>query len=58
MLDGDSMHGQQEFDREVQVLGSLHHPHLLPLLGSCPELHALVYPFMEKGILQQRLYGR
>jgi serine/threonine protein kinase len=58
VLDADSMQGQQEFDKEVLVLGSLHHPHLLPLLGSCPELHALVYPFMEKGSLQQRLYGR
>jgi serine/threonine protein kinase len=58
VLDAGSMQGQREFEREVQVLGSLHHPHLLPLLGSCPELHALVYPFMEKGSLQRRLYGR
>lgn len=58
LLDADSMQGQQDFDREVLVLGSLHHPHLLPLLGSCPELPALVYPFMENGSLQQRLFGR
>jgi hypothetical protein len=55
ILDGGST--QDQFDKEVLVLGSLHHPHLLPLLGSCPELHALVYPFMEKGSLQQRLFG-
>ncbi len=58
VLDANSMQGQKEFDREVQVLGSLHHSHLLQLLGSCPEMLALVYPFMEGGSLQQRLYGR
>lgn len=57
ILDADSMQGRQESDKEVLVLGSLHHPHLLPLLRSCPDLHALVYPYMEKGSLQQHLLG-
>lgn len=55
VLDATSQQGQQEFSKEVQVLGALHHPHLLPLMGSCPEKHALVYPFMPGGSLQQRL---
>ncbi|KAF6260293.1 hypothetical protein COO60DRAFT_1459743 [Scenedesmus sp. NREL 46B-D3] len=55
VLAADSQQGQAEFDRELRVLGSLHHRHLLPLLGSCPERRALVYDFMEGGSLQDRL---
>jgi serine/threonine protein kinase len=42
------------FWREVQVLGSLHHPHLLPLLDSCPEKGILVYELMEGGRERER----
>jgi serine/threonine protein kinase len=54
VLKDDSQQGQREFEREVAILGALHHEHLLPLLGSCSERHALVYPLME-GSLEQRL---
>jgi serine/threonine protein kinase len=54
VLNADSQQGQREFDREVGILGGLHHDHLLPLLGSCSERHALVYPLMQ-GSLEQRL---
>jgi serine/threonine protein kinase len=54
VLNADSQQGQREFDREVTILGGLHHDHLLPLLGSCSDRHALVYPLMQ-GSLEQRL---
>ncbi|KAF6264367.1 hypothetical protein COO60DRAFT_1698393 [Scenedesmus sp. NREL 46B-D3] len=55
VLDPNSQQGQAEFDNELRILGSLHHRHLLPLLGSCPERRALVYDFMEGGSLQDCL---
>lgn len=54
VLDADSQQGQMEFGREVAILGGLHHEHLLPLLGSCSERYALVYPLMQ-GSLEHRL---
>jgi serine/threonine protein kinase len=54
VLNDDSQQGQREFEKEVAILGGLHHEHLLPLLGSCSERHALVYPLMQ-GSLEQRL---
>uniref|UniRef100_A0A383WL77 Protein kinase domain-containing protein n=1 Tax=Tetradesmus obliquus TaxID=3088 RepID=A0A383WL77_TETOB len=54
VLSDDSQQGKKEFDREVAILGALHHEHLLPLLGSCSERHALVYPLMQCS-LEQRL---
>jgi serine/threonine protein kinase len=54
VLNADSQQGLREFNREVGILGALHHDHLLPLLGSCSERHALVYPLMQ-GSLEQRL---
>jgi serine/threonine protein kinase len=54
VLNADSQQGQREFEREVDILGGLHHDHLLPLLGSCSERNALVYPLMQ-GSLEQRL---
>lgn len=38
----------------MAILGALHHEHLLPLLGSCSERHALAYPLMQCS-LEQRL---
>ena len=45
-----------ELAREVQLLGTCSHPHLLPLLGFCldPEAPCLVYPLMEGGSLEDR----
>jgi serine/threonine protein kinase len=40
VLNADSQQGQREFERELAILGGLHHDHLLPLLGSCSERHA------------------
>ncbi|XP_054811487.1 U-box domain-containing protein 33-like isoform X2 [Prosopis cineraria] len=47
-----NIQGPAEFHQEVQVLGSLQHPHLLTLLGVCPEAWSLVYEYLPNGSLQ------
>ncbi|KAJ0020253.1 hypothetical protein Pint_32364 [Pistacia integerrima] len=47
-----NMQGQSEFQQEVRVLSKLQHPHLVTLLGACPEAWALVYEYLPKGSLQ------
>lgn len=43
---------------QVRVLGSLQHPHLLTLLGVCPEAWSLVYEYLPNGSLQDLLFRR
>lgn len=50
--------GQSEFQKEVQILGKLQHPHLVTLLGSCPEAWSLVYEYLPNGSLQDRLFEK
>ncbi|XAR58996.1 Non-specific serine/threonine protein kinase [Bertholletia excelsa] len=50
--------GHSEFQQEVQVLGKLQHPHLVTLIGACPEACALVYAYLPNGSLQDRLLRR
>ncbi|KAK7262455.1 hypothetical protein RJT34_30028 [Clitoria ternatea] len=53
-----NMQGSTEFHQEVQVLGSLQHPHLLTLLGVCPEAWSLVYEYLPNGSLQDYLFRK
>ncbi|TYI56604.1 hypothetical protein E1A91_D11G222800v1, partial [Gossypium mustelinum] len=60
MKRSESKHGQglPEFQTEVMVLSRIRHRHLVALIGFCnegPEM-ILVYEFMEKGNLRDRLY--
>ncbi|KAJ6777813.1 hypothetical protein OIU74_001731 [Salix koriyanagi] len=55
-LHPNNMQGQSEFQKEVQVLGKLQHPHLVTLLGACPEAWSLVYEYLPNGSLQDRLF--
>jgi len=43
---------------QVQVLGKLQHPHLVTLLGACPEAWSLVYEYLPNGSLQDRLFQK
>lgn len=43
------------FFSQLEILGKIHHPHLLLLLGACPERGCLVYEYMENGSLDDRL---
>lgn len=40
---------------QLEVLGRIRHPHLLLLLGACPDQGCLVYEYMENGSLDDRL---
>lgn len=46
---------QPEFLHEAQILARLHHPHLVSLVGICPEAWSLVYDYLPGGNLQDRL---
>lgn len=39
----------------MEILGQLHHPNLVLLLGFCPEIGCLVYEYMENGSLEDLL---
>lgn len=45
----------QQFKQELEILGRIRHPHVLLLLGACPDHSCLVYEYMENGSLEDRL---
>lgn len=59
-LNSESMQGVEEWQAEVNFLGRLSHPNLVKLLGYCYEGKELllVYEFMQKGSLENHLFGR
>ncbi|XP_009593137.1 probable serine/threonine-protein kinase PIX13 [Nicotiana tomentosiformis] len=59
-LNSESLQGLEEWQSEVNFLGRLSHPNLVKLLGYCWEDKELllVYEFMQKGSLENHLFGR
>ncbi|KAJ4816786.1 U-box domain-containing protein kinase family protein [Rhynchospora pubera] len=53
-----NVQGLMEFQQEVFVLSKLRHPHLVSLLGACPEALCAVYEYFPNGTLQERLFSR
>ncbi|XP_020547870.1 U-box domain-containing protein 52-like [Sesamum indicum] len=43
---------------QVEVLSRMRHPHMVILLGACPEYGCLVYEYMQNGSLEDRLFCR
>lgn len=43
---------------QVEVLSCIRHPNMVLLLGACPEYGCLVYEFMGRGSLEDRLFRR
>ncbi|KAJ6342732.1 hypothetical protein OIU78_010618 [Salix suchowensis] len=58
VLRPDLSQGQRQFHKEVQVLSNMSHPHMVILLGACPEYGCLVYEFMERGSLEDCLFRK
>ncbi|KAJ7565236.1 hypothetical protein O6H91_02G053400 [Diphasiastrum complanatum] len=58
VLKENASQGLAQFRREVEILGRIHHPHMVLLLGCCPENGCLVYEFMANGSLEDRLKCR
>eukprot|EP00879_Flechtneria_rotunda_P018522 GHRR01019435.1.p1 GENE.GHRR01019435.1~~GHRR01019435.1.p1 ORF type:complete len:420 (+),score=137.92 GHRR01019435.1:571-1830(+) len=54
---GISTQGQREFQAEIAILSRLHHPHIVLLMGSCPERCALVYELLDNGNLEHHLFS-
>ncbi|XP_010263508.1 PREDICTED: probable receptor-like protein kinase At1g49730 isoform X1 [Nelumbo nucifera] len=54
-----SEQGEDEFCREMELLGRLHHRHLVALRGFCVEKHErfLMYEYMENGSLKDHLHS-
>ncbi|BAS81819.1 Os03g0101200 [Oryza sativa Japonica Group] len=55
VLHSDDNSSNKHFRQELEVLGKIHHPHLVMLLGACVERGCLVYEYMENGSLEERL---
>ncbi|KAJ7951564.1 Protein kinase domain [Quillaja saponaria] len=49
-------HGPKQFQQEVEILSNVRHPHMVLLLGACPEFKILVYEYLENGSLEDRLF--
>ncbi|XP_019058540.1 PREDICTED: U-box domain-containing protein 35 isoform X2 [Tarenaya hassleriana] len=56
VLRPDAAQGRSQFQREVEVLSCIRHPNMVLLIGACPEYGVLVYEYMAKGSLADRLY--
>lgn len=46
------------FFQQIEVLSQLSHPHILQLLGACPERGCLLYEYMENGSLEDHIYQK
>ncbi|KAK4742265.1 hypothetical protein SAY87_000266 [Trapa incisa] len=59
-LNSQSLQGYEEWRSEVNFLGRLSNPNLVKLMGYCLEDKELllVYEFMQKGSLENHLFGR
>ncbi|KAK9699722.1 hypothetical protein RND81_08G191900 [Saponaria officinalis] len=58
ILRPDAAQGQKQFQQEVEVLSCMRHPHMVLLLGACPEYGCLVYEYLNNGSLEDRLLRR
>ncbi|WCJ42721.1 U-box domain-containing protein kinase family protein [Euphorbia peplus] len=56
VLRSDAVQKKEEFLREIEVLSQLRHPHLVLLLGACPESCSLVYEYLENGSLEESIF--
>ncbi|XP_059666914.1 U-box domain-containing protein 35-like [Cornus florida] len=55
VLHSKEAHRNKQFQQELEILSRIRHPHLLILLGACPDHGCLAYEYMENGSLEDRL---
>ncbi|XP_039126783.1 U-box domain-containing protein 52-like isoform X2 [Dioscorea cayenensis subsp. rotundata] len=55
ILHSNESYGTKQFRQELEILSRIQHPHLLMLLGACPDRGCLVYELMKNGSLEDRL---
>ncbi|CAL5016967.1 unnamed protein product [Urochloa decumbens] len=53
-----SIESMNQFEREVYILSKVRHPHLLTLVGACPEALCLVHEYLPNESLHDRLFRR
>lgn len=58
VLKPEMSQGKKQFQQEIEVLSYMRHPHMVLLLGACPEYGCIVYEYMENGSLEDRLFRR
>ncbi|KAL0799671.1 hypothetical protein Bca101_054846 [Brassica carinata] len=58
VLRPDAAQGRSQFHKEVEVLSCIRHPNMVLLLGACSEYGILVYEYMARGSLDDRLFRR
>ncbi|XP_076936891.1 U-box domain-containing protein 51-like [Bidens hawaiensis] len=58
VLRPDAAEGKAQFQQEVEVLCCIRHPHMVLLLGACPEYGCLVYEYMRNGSLEDCLFRK
>lgn len=57
-LHSHSIQSLMQFQQEVYILSKVRHPHLVTLIGACPEALCLVYEYLQNGNLQDRLFSK
>uniref|UniRef100_A0A7N1A026 RING-type E3 ubiquitin transferase n=1 Tax=Kalanchoe fedtschenkoi TaxID=63787 RepID=A0A7N1A026_KALFE len=50
--------GHLRFQQEAEWISKVRHPHLVTLVGICPDSMALIYEYLENGSLEDRLVCR
>ncbi|XP_059076120.1 U-box domain-containing protein 33 isoform X1 [Cryptomeria japonica] len=58
ILRENSLQGQQEFEREIDILREVRHPHLVRVVGACFERGCIIYEYMSNGCLADHLSSR
>ncbi|CAN6270171.1 unnamed protein product [Urochloa humidicola] len=53
-----SIKSVKQFQKEVYILSNMRHPHLLTLVGACPEALCLIYEYLPNESLHDRLFSR